>query len=77
MIKNVGHISSKEGINHMKKLLQVCQLISINMRHEVDSLITYDTEDGQSEIFDLFPNDLFNKWRRIFKPYEGRCPSFG
>ena len=77
MIKNVGHISSKEDINHMKKLLQVCQLISVNMRHEVDSLITYDTEDGQSEIFDLFPNDLFNKWRRIVKLYEGRCPSFG
>ena len=75
-LRKVGDISSKENVLKLKELLQVCNLISVNMRGESDNLAIFDSEDGQSQIFNLFPPDLFNKWRRIVTPYEGNCPKF-
>ena len=76
MIRKIGSITSREDVEQLKDLLQICQLISINMRYEVGSLVTFDTEDGQSEIFNLFPHTMFNKWRIIVKNSDGRYPKF-
>ena len=72
----LGHIKSSEEVDKLKELLQVCNLISVNMHGETDYLMIYDSEHGQSQIFHLLPPDLFNKWRRIVAPYEGRSPKF-
>ena len=76
MLGEVGNINNKEDVVKVKKLLRVCNLISVNMNHEIDSLQIYDTDPGQDKIIPLLPKDMFERWRRIVKSYNGQCPKF-
>ena len=52
-------------------LQRICNLIKINKQAN-NSLDMFDREDGQSQIFQLFPHDVFSRWRKIYSQH-GEC----
>ena len=65
MIQKVGCVTSSEDAEKLKEYLHICHIIAAHQRDPKNKLSVYNEEEGQAEIYNQFPTDIFHDWRDI------------